>query len=668
MSLQDPSAPIAITPGNEYNAPVQPFPAPESTYIGEQDTNRLARGGDIVARTSIQIQDSTRATGIPIAMSLQTWDQPLSGYASLYPYNHVRATTNGLVEEFDDTPNSVRYRRFHPSGTFVETDNEGSTVRRTVGQNYEIIEQDNNVYIKGNCNLTVEGQVNILVKTNCNIQVEGNMTATVRNDLTAAVSGSIIANARENFAVKCDRFLVECNKVDISAAEQYTLRAGKQDETVVGKTTKKTAGFDIESTDKTVIKTAGLDVESTDKTIIKTVGLEIGSSARTVLQTPGFDILSSSGPIRITTTIFDVNASQSSTIRSPIGSFGVGVSGNLVLDAPTIYLNTTSISGSASIIQQESIGNNFFVAGTIGSVATPSPQAPGSAPSTPSAPASPRETQNLGLVSPLPRATPTPPNLPAIRRFDRVDRLAHTYDEAPRGTSELWPNYNESRPQPNTAPTTPTPPTADVIRPENEQEILSRTSFPDSLIISNYYTLGKVSTFCPASHESVIPQMNLTSGQIVLNLSLVARNVLDKIADRYGVDDVIVTSGFRVNRPDRQQGQHGIGQAIDLQFRGIPASGYYDRALEIAQLVPFDTFLLEYKNTGTRMPWLHISFNANGNRGIARTFFNHQQVAQGFVNLQQQIERRETAQVILQRLSGRTPTELETFRQSASIV
>lgn len=629
MSLQDPSAPIAITPGNEYNAPVQPFPAPDSTYVGEQDTNRLARGGDIVARTSVQIQDSTRATGIPIAMSLQTWDQPLSGYASLYPYNHVRATTNGLIEEFDDTPNSVRYRRYHPSGSFVETDNEGTTVRRTVGQNYEIIEQDNNVYIKGNCNLTVEGQVNILVKTNCNIQVEGNMNATIRNDLTAAVSGSVIMNARENFAVKCDRFIVESNKVDITAEEQYTLKAGKQDETVVGKTVKKTGGFDVESTAPTVIKTVGMDVTS------------------------------EAGPVRIKGSKFDVDASSSSVIKAP--SVAVDTTGNLILDAGTIHLNSSSVQGSGSVVQKETIGANFYVLGTVGTAPVPTPE-------TPAAPAEPRAVQNLGLSAPLSRATPTAPNLPPIRRFDRVDRLAHTYDESPRGSTELWPNYNESTPRPSAAPVTPSLPAVNVVRPENEQEILSRTSFPDSLVISNYYNLGKLSTFCPASHESVIPQMNLTVGQIVLNLSLVARNVLDKIADRYGVDDVIVTSGFRVNRPDRQQGQHGIGQAVDLQFRGIPASGYYDRALEIAQLVPFDTFLLEYKNTGTRMPWLHISFNANGNRGIARTFFNHQQVAQGFVNLQQQIERRDTAQAIIQRLSGRSPTELETFRQSASIV
>ena len=44
-------------------------------------------------------------------------------------------------------------------------------------------------------------------------------------------------------------------------------------------------------------------------------------------------------------------------------------------------------------------------------------------------------------------------------------------------------------------------------------------------------------------------------------------------------------------------------------------------------------FLLEYKNTGTGLPWLHISFNFNGNRNQILTFFNHRKHSSGLTQL-----------------------------------
>jgi hypothetical protein len=67
----------------------------EALYNYEQDTNRLARGNP--TGTVVDIKDSTRRRNIPVASSIDTWDEPLSPYAASYPHNNVYQTPNGLI-------------------------------------------------------------------------------------------------------------------------------------------------------------------------------------------------------------------------------------------------------------------------------------------------------------------------------------------------------------------------------------------------------------------------------------------------------------------------------------------------------------------------------------------------------------------------------------------
>ena len=45
-----------------------------------------------------------------------------------YPYNHVRETESGHIQEFDDTPFAERIYEKHKSGTFYEIDADGNKV------------------------------------------------------------------------------------------------------------------------------------------------------------------------------------------------------------------------------------------------------------------------------------------------------------------------------------------------------------------------------------------------------------------------------------------------------------------------------------------------------------------------------------------------------------
>jgi len=119
--------------------------------------------------------DATRATyNEPDAKSTLPTDSPYT--ASQYPYNHVFESESGHVMEVDDTPDKERLLRYHRTGTFEEIHPDGQRVVKVVGKNYEIIADNNNVFVNGDVNLTATGNYNHLVKGDYVLEVEGNYT------------------------------------------------------------------------------------------------------------------------------------------------------------------------------------------------------------------------------------------------------------------------------------------------------------------------------------------------------------------------------------------------------------------------------------------------------------------------------------------------------------
>lgn len=156
----------------------------------------------------------------------------------------------------------------------------------------------------------------------------------------------------------------------------------------------------------------------------------------------------------------------------------------------------------------------------------------------------------------------------------------------------------------------------------------------DAVQLSPRFTVGKLTrapniTF---DHPLRLSDLSLSLGETVCNLKLLAINVLEPIFAKY--PNAFITNTFRPRGIGSPTSQHATGQAADIQFRGVTKGDYYKIAQEIKNLVPFDQFLLEYKTTGTRLPWLHISFSKNRNRQQVLTFLNDRTYAQGLVDLQ----------------------------------
>ena len=162
---------------------------PKYEYAGLSDVNKLAIGDR--SHLSFQIKENKKIESISIARTDQTWDEPEPAYGGHYPYNQVIETEAGHVIEIDSTPNAERIHVFHKTGSYIEIDVNGSMVRKTVGENYEIMDRNNFVYVKGAHCLTVEGKTSILVRDNATIEVEGDLSVTGHGDTLVQSAGTM---------------------------------------------------------------------------------------------------------------------------------------------------------------------------------------------------------------------------------------------------------------------------------------------------------------------------------------------------------------------------------------------------------------------------------------------------------------------------------------------
>lgn len=118
------------------------------------------------------------------------WQEPLSPAAPEYPLNRILETEGGLLEEFDSTPGSERYHRYHPAGTFVETQPDGTQSEKIVKDRYTVILGDDCLHVAGNVKVNIIGNSDITVNGNATTQVNGNRTDIVTGDYTMAVMGN----------------------------------------------------------------------------------------------------------------------------------------------------------------------------------------------------------------------------------------------------------------------------------------------------------------------------------------------------------------------------------------------------------------------------------------------------------------------------------------------
>ena len=148
-----------------------PIEATSNFQIAESLAKRESFGEGGIKLASIPAMSA----GATEASPEQTWDVK-SRYDVVspeYPKNQSFRSESGHVREIDDTPGAERTLDMHRTGTYVEVDAAGDKTAVVVGDNYKVIVKDNNVYVKGECNLTVDGNLRTYVKGNYLLEVDG---------------------------------------------------------------------------------------------------------------------------------------------------------------------------------------------------------------------------------------------------------------------------------------------------------------------------------------------------------------------------------------------------------------------------------------------------------------------------------------------------------------
>lgn len=125
--------------------------------------------------------------------------EPDNPYAAKYPYNLVYQSQSGHAVEIDDTPGAERIHVYHKSGSFVEIDNEGKMVIKSVNDSFDITGGVKNIYVKGNCNLQSDGELNITSNGDLTMVTQGNMNLGAQGRMT--ISGAMGMEMRSGYEI-----------------------------------------------------------------------------------------------------------------------------------------------------------------------------------------------------------------------------------------------------------------------------------------------------------------------------------------------------------------------------------------------------------------------------------------------------------------------------------
>jgi uncharacterized protein YcbK (DUF882 family) len=165
----------------------------------------------------------------------------------------------------------------------------------------------------------------------------------------------------------------------------------------------------------------------------------------------------------------------------------------------------------------------------------------------------------------------------------------------------------------------------------SSENIKQLTEVPDNFNLSPNFTLGMLSTKSAVTKNKLVAQAGKTYGEILFNLSAVALNICEPVLKLY--PNMYITSAFRLQSSSSSTSQHPLGQAVDIQFRGISKKDYYEIARVLATKLNYDQILLEYASI-TNNPWIHISLNPDKrNRTQIMTFNNHAKYSDGLTQL-----------------------------------
>ena len=480
---------------------------PKKEYSGYTDVNKLAIGDK--SHRYFATKENKKIKDVQIANSNERWSEPNSAYSAAYPYNQVIETEAGHVLELDNTPNAERIHLFHTSGSYIEIDINGSSVRKVIGDNYELIDKNDYVFVKGAKKLTIEGKTSIYVKDDASIQVDGDTSIISHGNMTAECAGVVAINA---------------NKAEITTKDTLNIVSG-----------------------------GALNI--------------IGESVN--IQSKNNLALSASKDIAIDGKI---NASMRA------GAI-------LSLDAPLIK----NKMGAASV------ANTNFKASNLPNVKVITKTEPA---------AMTRALSDTECVDDAEEYTPTEKESKYTRVATDSTVVKDTYAVTDTNDSKL--------------------------KSLDFSDIQASKYFPGTFRLSKNFTIDDLSPG-KLGLRPIASQRSLTIKEIVINMRIVAENILEPPLAKFGIFQI--NSGLREAGTSSSASDHDIGCAVDIHFGTVPFESLsksqknVDRlkhakiAEWMTQNIPFKQLFLEFKTESIYSRniasfWIHVALQTKDNTVI----------------------------------------------------
>ena len=619
---------------------------PLKRRIHEPETSRLARG--VINETIVALKQSRRETGIPIAINGGHWSEPEIPFGARYPYNHVKETESGHVQEFDDTPGYERIHTYHRSGTYEEIDANGTKVNKIVGEHYLILERNGFITVAGDCNLTVSGNVNIFCRSDANIEVAGsaemkvggNFDIGVARDMNIAVEGnfSMWANGSMNLQSKemghirsNENLYVASNAQLHTVSETETLMLSKAAMHVKTET-----DLFVESVAKTNIK-AGDEIDilaattfnakSTDAMNLQTDAAFNAKSADNMnLQTGATFNASASANANVTAGATLNLSGANGSVTSNGGGMSIQSSGPIAMDGATVNLN----SGASSPISETAApaaGANSAVEANIAVKAL-----------------------IHGMVPPA-LGLPLYPNVQPLSGPPLLGEENLMYENPGDSNIPISKTYNKEYTAQNGKTNTYKSEVASgsggggsVMSSPKQSEILNMSDFTADFRLSQHFTLGMMFDGGFNVKHKLVDQNGLTKQQIVANLAALCENILEKYLEILPGGIQGYRTQWRINsgyRMGTSNSDHAKGRAVDIGLVGgrERKEAHHQLIQKLDKLVPYDQLILEYR--GTDSTWIHTGFRGDGkttfgggtNRKMAFTMNNDASIGNGFILL-----------------------------------
>lgn len=540
------------------------FADPRSFYprrVNEVDTNRLA------------VNDATKQHPV-VNLKRQRIDdlvgEPETQYASKYPYNHVKETESGHIVEFDDTPGHERIHEYHRSGTFYEVHPDGTKVTKIIGDDYEIVHQNKKLRVRGNIEVYCDGDADLYVRGSLTGQVDENI------DLHAGKNINIHAGKNMRFYAN--------DSIEFTAQKELTATS------VAKMTLQSLTDMNINAEGNYLTNIKGLSKITSDGYIsIKSPSSIMinGNSTIDILGGGAMNLKGSSIDLNGSIERKDVEKVEDTKYKDSSGvnlySEGKEVDAPLeatVLDAKDLsaLADEQSVFGEDDIPKSDADIKTDVASGN----ALPSSSSDYSYNSIDGSYSS--ESASRPLIS-----VPAVPDFPKEHGYS-TGQSELLYTEAAKVTSIVKPSK--------------------IILPDDG-------SIDYNMYISSKYKLSKLTLAPPVGQK--INKGKEEAEKIINKLRVLAVNCLDPLLAEY--PKLRINMGYFESRPGTSSA-HSLGEAVDIQVADASKGEYFEIAIWIRENLPHDSIILQYRTTGSGMPWIHLGCKESGNRSDMITQYN----------------------------------------------